>query len=63
MHADVATHSRGRFPHDGEDIARVAPELSDRVSHLESWDEVKLLTVRVDRLTRWHAPQRPTSRS
>ena len=39
-----------------QDIVRVAPELADRVDQLRSWDEVKLLTVRVDRLTRWHAP-------
>jgi 2-polyprenyl-6-methoxyphenol hydroxylase-like FAD-dependent oxidoreductase len=37
-----------------QDIVRVAPELADRVSAIRSWDEVKLLTVRVDRLTRWH---------
>jgi len=39
-----------------QDIVRVAPELSDRVSDIRSWDDVKLLTVRVDRLTRWHKP-------
>jgi 2-polyprenyl-6-methoxyphenol hydroxylase-like FAD-dependent oxidoreductase len=39
-----------------QDIVRVAPELADRVGQIRSWDEVKLLTVRVDRLTRWHAP-------
>ena len=38
------------------DIAQVAPELADRVQGLRDWDDVKLLTVRVDRLTRWHAP-------
>jgi 2-polyprenyl-6-methoxyphenol hydroxylase-like FAD-dependent oxidoreductase len=38
------------------DIVRVAPELADRVDHIRSWDEVKLLTVRVDRLTKWHRP-------
>jgi 2-polyprenyl-6-methoxyphenol hydroxylase-like FAD-dependent oxidoreductase len=38
------------------DITRVAPELADRVHEIRSWDDVKLLTVRVDRLTRWHAP-------
>ncbi len=38
------------------DITRVAPELADRVHDIRSWDDVKLLTVRVDRLTRWHAP-------
>jgi 2-polyprenyl-6-methoxyphenol hydroxylase-like FAD-dependent oxidoreductase len=39
-----------------KDIVRVAPELADRVDHLSSWDDVKLLTVRVDRLTQWHKP-------
>ena len=38
------------------DIVRVAPELEDRVAGIRSWDDVKLLTVRVDRLTRWHKP-------
>jgi 2-polyprenyl-6-methoxyphenol hydroxylase-like FAD-dependent oxidoreductase len=39
-----------------QDIVRVAPELGDRVDQIRSWDDVKLLTVRVDRLARWHAP-------
>src|SRR2546423_146782 len=39
-----------------QDIVRVAPELADRVGAIRSWDDVKLLTVRVDRLTRWHRP-------
>ena len=39
-----------------QEIVRVAPELGDRVDQVRSWDEVKLLTVRVDRLTRWHTP-------
>jgi 2-polyprenyl-6-methoxyphenol hydroxylase-like FAD-dependent oxidoreductase len=38
------------------DIVRVAPELEDRVGSIKSWDDVKLLTVRVDRLTRWFKP-------
>jgi 2-polyprenyl-6-methoxyphenol hydroxylase-like FAD-dependent oxidoreductase len=38
------------------DIVRVAPELGDRVGSIKSWDDVKLLTVRVDRLTRWFKP-------
>jgi 2-polyprenyl-6-methoxyphenol hydroxylase-like FAD-dependent oxidoreductase len=38
------------------DIVRVAPELEDRVGGIRSWDDVKLLTVRVDRLTRWYKP-------
>ena len=38
------------------DIVRVAPELDDRVGDIRSWDAVKLLTVKVDRLLRWHKP-------
>jgi 2-polyprenyl-6-methoxyphenol hydroxylase-like FAD-dependent oxidoreductase len=38
------------------DVVRIAPELADRVGGIRSWDEVKLLTVKVDRLTRWHTP-------
>ena len=38
------------------DIVRVAPELADSVDGIRSWDDVKLLTVRVDRLTRWYKP-------
>ncbi|MFI9052303.1 FAD-dependent oxidoreductase [Streptomyces sp. NPDC053427] len=33
-----------------------APWLGDRVHALRSWDEVKLLDVRLDRLRRWHRP-------
>jgi 2-polyprenyl-6-methoxyphenol hydroxylase-like FAD-dependent oxidoreductase len=32
------------------------PSLADRVQELSSWDDVKLLTVRVDRLKRWYKP-------
>ncbi|HLJ20294.1 MAG TPA: FAD-dependent oxidoreductase [Stellaceae bacterium] len=39
-----------------EDIARLSPMLHDRVQELDDWDAVKLLTVRVDRLERWHRP-------
>jgi 2-polyprenyl-6-methoxyphenol hydroxylase-like FAD-dependent oxidoreductase len=39
-----------------EDVASIAAFLSDRVSELRTWDDVKLLTVMVDRLRRWHAP-------
>jgi 2-polyprenyl-6-methoxyphenol hydroxylase-like FAD-dependent oxidoreductase len=30
--------------------------LVDRTAEIRSWDDVKLLTVRVDRLGRWHRP-------
>jgi 2-polyprenyl-6-methoxyphenol hydroxylase-like FAD-dependent oxidoreductase len=36
-------------------LAAVAPFARDRVSDV-GWDDVKLLTVRVDRLRRWHRP-------
>jgi 2-polyprenyl-6-methoxyphenol hydroxylase-like FAD-dependent oxidoreductase len=35
-------------------IARLAPFLADRVGELRSFGDVKLLTVRVDRLPRWY---------
>jgi 2-polyprenyl-6-methoxyphenol hydroxylase-like FAD-dependent oxidoreductase len=35
-------------------VARVAPHLRDRVNELATWDDVKLLTVQVNRLTRWY---------
>jgi 2-polyprenyl-6-methoxyphenol hydroxylase-like FAD-dependent oxidoreductase len=39
-----------------EEVVSVAPELSDRVSSITDWEQVKLLTVRADRLARWHKP-------
>ena len=37
-------------------IVELNPVLADRVAELVSWDDVKLLTVRVDRLRRWYRP-------
>ena len=37
-------------------IARLAPYASDSVHDLRGWDDVKLLTVRVDRLIDWFRP-------
>ena len=37
-------------------IVKLAPFLSDRVEELGSWDDVKLLTVAVDRLKQWYCP-------
>jgi 2-polyprenyl-6-methoxyphenol hydroxylase-like FAD-dependent oxidoreductase len=39
-----------------EDIARLSPFLRDRVDELRDWDDVKLLTVTVDRLQQWSKP-------
>jgi 2-polyprenyl-6-methoxyphenol hydroxylase-like FAD-dependent oxidoreductase len=37
-------------------IRRVIPRVGDHVAWLESWDQVSLLSVRVNRLRRWHRP-------
>ncbi len=39
-----------------DDIARIAPFLRDRLGELREWDDIKLLTVGVDRLKRWWRP-------
>lgn len=39
-----------------EQVTRRQPVLADRIGELATWDDVKLLTVKVDRLERWHAP-------
>jgi 2-polyprenyl-6-methoxyphenol hydroxylase-like FAD-dependent oxidoreductase len=39
-----------------EDIASLEPFLRDRVNELRDWDDVSLLTVKVDRLRRWWRP-------
>ena len=38
------------------DIVTIAPFLADRVAELRTWDDIKLLTVLVDRLREWYAP-------
>ena len=38
------------------EIVRLAPYLADRVQELKDWDDIKLLTVAVDRLTQWWRP-------
>ena len=39
-----------------QDLVRLAPFLQDRVDELSDWDDIKLLTVAVDRLRRWFRP-------
>ncbi|MGH7313960.1 MAG: FAD-dependent oxidoreductase, partial [Candidatus Rokuibacteriota bacterium] len=39
-----------------ERVARLAPLMSAQVIELRTWDDVKLLTVRVDRLNQWYRP-------
>jgi 2-polyprenyl-6-methoxyphenol hydroxylase-like FAD-dependent oxidoreductase len=37
-----------------EAIVSLSPKLADRIHDIASWDDVKLLTVAVDRLQRWY---------
>jgi 2-polyprenyl-6-methoxyphenol hydroxylase-like FAD-dependent oxidoreductase len=37
-------------------VAQAAPPLADRVGHIASWDDIKLLSVTVDRLEQWWKP-------
>jgi 2-polyprenyl-6-methoxyphenol hydroxylase-like FAD-dependent oxidoreductase len=37
-------------------LVQLAPFLDDRVTELRDWNDVKLLTVRVDRLRQWYRP-------
>jgi len=39
-----------------DSVAGLAPFLSDRTAALESWDDIKTLEVRVNRLDDWHRP-------
>lgn len=38
------------------EIVRLAPHFRDRVQEVATWDDVKLLTVAVNRLERWYQP-------
>jgi 2-polyprenyl-6-methoxyphenol hydroxylase-like FAD-dependent oxidoreductase len=37
-------------------VVEMSPFLADRVAELKSWDDIKLLTVAVDRLRKWWRP-------
>jgi len=47
---------RAGLPAFRQSIARLAPIFADRVDELKDWDQIKLLTVAVNRLPRWHRP-------
>jgi 2-polyprenyl-6-methoxyphenol hydroxylase-like FAD-dependent oxidoreductase len=38
------------------DIRQIAPYLGDRVNELRDWDQIKILTVQINRLRRWYRP-------
>jgi 2-polyprenyl-6-methoxyphenol hydroxylase-like FAD-dependent oxidoreductase len=39
-----------------QDIGQIAPYLRDRAAEIETWDQIKLLTVQINRLRQWHLP-------
>ena len=39
-----------------QNIAQIAPYVRDRANEIKDWDQIKLLTVRINRLRRWHLP-------
>jgi 2-polyprenyl-6-methoxyphenol hydroxylase-like FAD-dependent oxidoreductase len=47
---------RGGLPAFRVGISKVLPFLADRVAELTDWEQIKLLTVRVDRLRQWYRP-------
>jgi 2-polyprenyl-6-methoxyphenol hydroxylase-like FAD-dependent oxidoreductase len=47
---------RAGLPAFRQSIVRLAPAFADRVDELKDWDQIKLLTVAVNRLRRWHRP-------
>jgi 2-polyprenyl-6-methoxyphenol hydroxylase-like FAD-dependent oxidoreductase len=42
--------------HFRETIRKIAPYLGDRVEALNDWDQIKLLSVQINRLERWYRP-------
>jgi 2-polyprenyl-6-methoxyphenol hydroxylase-like FAD-dependent oxidoreductase len=52
----VAEVHRKGLPAFRADVASAVPIFADRTNEITDWDQVKLLTVAVDRLTRWHKP-------
>jgi 2-polyprenyl-6-methoxyphenol hydroxylase-like FAD-dependent oxidoreductase len=39
-----------------EEVTAIGPMLRERIGAVESWDDVKLLAVSLDRLEQWHRP-------
>jgi 2-polyprenyl-6-methoxyphenol hydroxylase-like FAD-dependent oxidoreductase len=38
------------------DVRRIAPYLGERVNEINNWDQIKILTVQINRLPRWYLP-------
>lgn len=57
----IRKDSFDRMKNDGLDafrksIVQIAPYLLDRVDELQDWDQINLLSVRINRLRQWHRP-------
>jgi 2-polyprenyl-6-methoxyphenol hydroxylase-like FAD-dependent oxidoreductase len=52
----LAELARGEIAWLRDQIAALVPFLRDRVAEIRSWDDAKLLTVKVDRLREWWRP-------
>ena len=39
-----------------ETIAQIAPYLGDRVKELRDWEQIKMLSVQINRLRQWYRP-------
>jgi 2-polyprenyl-6-methoxyphenol hydroxylase-like FAD-dependent oxidoreductase len=50
---EMKTHGLDSFR---KSIVEIAPYLMDRVHELQDWDQIKLLSVQINRLRRWHRP-------
>jgi 2-polyprenyl-6-methoxyphenol hydroxylase-like FAD-dependent oxidoreductase len=47
---------RAGLPAFRNEVARLVPIFADRVDELADWEQIKLLTVAVNRLDQWHRP-------
>ncbi len=57
----IAKGSRAQLEAEGlsafrTSVAKLAPFLAERVGDITDWEDIKLLTVQVDRLRRWYRP-------
>jgi 2-polyprenyl-6-methoxyphenol hydroxylase-like FAD-dependent oxidoreductase len=53
---DMAALREGGLDAFREKVAQAAPFASNRLDEIGTWDDVALLTVRIDRLRRWYRP-------
>lgn len=52
-HAQIQERGLAAFR---DNLTQLVPYMGDRISELQDWGAIKLLTVQVDRLSRWYRP-------